>query len=73
VKDPLTKKEHREILMGFQKQYYLEYQNILDGGMVDDECFEPHSHIVGRIALQVAAKRFGLKWTKYRVLEKQFV
>lgn len=65
MKDPLTKKQHREFLKGIQDEYYREYQKVLAGTSeiavsVVRDAPARGSHVLARIALSQVAKSYRL-------------
>jgi len=77
IKDPLTKKEHRELLKSFKEEFDKRYAELLKCIDPEDKLWVRHgekgSFCLGKIALQVAAKGFRALTPELKVAEKHFI
>ena len=79
MKDPLTKKEHRDLLILFRMEYLLYYNGLLRKAsyledspiMKDGMPLAKHSHVLAKMALREAAKSFPV--IGYKKLQKELL
>lgn len=56
---PLTVAELRAMKRNFDKTFDEVYAQIKASGALSDEYFEPHNHMIARMALVIAAEKYA--------------